>query len=123
MLECPFNIVPMWIYLYLHLGNIADAFIQSDLQQVHLSEERETIYRCRYIKDVHRNKCQALTVARLPIPHVQQWTIFKCKGVQLYIASMPHIILYQCKTISLILMLVCFNIVSLYQYWYKSCIT
>ena len=28
--------------LYLHLGHILDAFIQSDLQKVHLSEERET---------------------------------------------------------------------------------
>jgi hypothetical protein len=32
--------------LHLHLGHLADAFIQSDLQEVHFSEEIETtIYR------------------------------------------------------------------------------
>ena len=47
---------------HLHTGHLADACIQSDLQEVHLSEERETIiYRCRYSKEVHRTKCQALT--------------------------------------------------------------
>ena len=35
-------------------GHSADAFIQRDLILVHLSEERETIYGCRYSKDVHR---------------------------------------------------------------------
>ena len=34
------------------LWHLADAFIQNDLE--HLSEESETIYRCHYIKDVHR---------------------------------------------------------------------
>jgi hypothetical protein len=39
-----------------------------------LSEEGETIYRCRYSKDVHvhRTKCQALTIARLTHPSKQQ---------------------------------------------------
>ena len=47
----------------LHLGHLAD---QSDLQSVHFSEEGvTTIYRYRYSKDVHRIKCQALTIARL----------------------------------------------------------
>ena len=50
---------------WLHLGHSADTFIPSDLQQEHLSEESETIYRCRNVKDVHRNKCRALTIARL----------------------------------------------------------
>ena len=59
-------------YCDLHLGLLADAFIQSNLQLVHLSEEGETIYRCRYSKDVHRNKCKALTIARLPICCIQQ---------------------------------------------------
>ena len=57
--------IEKWVrqkYLHLHLGNLADAFIQSDLQKIHLSEEREkTIYCCRYSKD----KCQALTIVRL----------------------------------------------------------
>jgi hypothetical protein len=36
----------------LHLGHLADAFIQSNLQyvNVHLSEG-ETIYRCQYSKE------------------------------------------------------------------------
>ena len=34
-------------------------------QEVDLSEEIETIYFCRYSKDVHRNNCQALTIASL----------------------------------------------------------
>ena len=33
-----------------HLGHLADAFIESHYQQVDLSEEGATIYRCRYIK-------------------------------------------------------------------------
>ena len=61
-----FDFIYIILYLsYKHLGYLADAFIQSDLQYVHLSEERETIYRCRYSKDVHRTKCQALTIIRL----------------------------------------------------------
>ena len=51
--------------VHLHLGHLADAFIQSDLQE-HLSEEGETtLDLCRYSKDVHRTKCQALTIVRL----------------------------------------------------------
>ena len=51
-------------WLHLHLGH-SDAFIQSDLQSEHLSEERGTkIYRCRCRKDVHRTECQALTITR-----------------------------------------------------------
>ena len=34
----------MSLHLHLHSGHLADAFIQIDLQYVHLSEERETIY-------------------------------------------------------------------------------
>ena len=44
---------------------MTDAFSQSDSQQVHLSEERETINRCRYSKDVRRTICQALPIVRL----------------------------------------------------------
>ena len=40
--------------LHLHLGHLADTFNQSDLQQVQLSEEGETIYRCRYSKEDRR---------------------------------------------------------------------
>ena len=37
-------------------------FYPTELQSVHLSEERETTtHCCRYSKDVHRTKCQALT--------------------------------------------------------------
>ena len=44
---------------YIHI----DAFIHSDLQQAHLSEEGEmTIYHCGFREDVHRTKCQALTI-------------------------------------------------------------
>jgi hypothetical protein len=50
--------------VYLHLGHLADAFIQSDLQLVHFSEERETVGDCLYSKDVHITKCQALTIFR-----------------------------------------------------------
>ena len=49
--------------LHLHLGHLADAFIQSDLQQVH--EKSETIYCFRYNKNVHRTKCKAPTNTRL----------------------------------------------------------
>ena len=49
--------------IHLHLGHLTDAFIQSDLQKIHLSEERETIYRCWYSK--YRTKCPSLTIARL----------------------------------------------------------
>ena len=51
--------------LHLHLGHLSDAFIQSDLQIIHLSEEGETIHRCQYSKDVDRTKCKALPIARL----------------------------------------------------------
>ena len=54
---------------HLHSGHLADTFIRSDL---HLSEERDTIYRRRYSKDVHRTKCQALTIARLTHSRKQQ---------------------------------------------------
>ena len=48
---------------YMHLAN---AFIQNNLQQVHLSEEGETTtYRWWNSTDGHRTKCQALTIARL----------------------------------------------------------
>ena len=39
--------------------------IQSDLQFVHLSEEIETLYHCRYSKDVRRTEWQALTIATI----------------------------------------------------------
>ena len=49
----------------LHSGHLADSFILSDLQVMHLSEERETtIYRCWYSQDVHKANCQALTIVR-----------------------------------------------------------
>ena len=85
--------IEKWVrqkYSHLHLGNLADAFIQSDLQKIHLSEEREkTIYCCRYSKD----KCQALTIVRLThspytikITRIGHYTmlstIFKCQDVQ-----------------------------------------
>ena len=41
---------------------IEHVFIQSDLHEVHSSEEGERIYRCWYSKDVHKTKCQALTI-------------------------------------------------------------
>ena len=49
-------------HLHLHLGHLADAFIQSDFQQVDLSEEGEL---SRYSKDVHKTKCQAPAIFRL----------------------------------------------------------
>ena len=56
---------------------------------IHLSEERETIYRCWFSTDIHRNKCQALAIARLtPSPYTTKIaekrfytmpsSIFKC---------------------------------------------
>ena len=84
-----------WVFLLLHLhwGNSEDAFIQSDLQWVHLSEERETILFCRYSKDVHGTKCQPLTsdeftrsLYAIKIAsgrcYTMLSTIFKCKGIQ-----------------------------------------
>ena len=79
--------------LHLHLGRLADSSIQSNLQEVHLSEERETIYRCRYSKDVHGTKCQSPTIARLTQSlytaktarircYTTLSTIFKCEDVQ-----------------------------------------
>ena len=71
LLHCPpsveynFIFVLLLAYCDLLLRLLAAAFIQSDLQLVHLSEERETIYCYRYSKDAHRNKCKALTIARL----------------------------------------------------------
>ena len=51
--------------LHLHyIKHSANDFFPRRLT-VHLSEERETIYRCRFSKDFHRNKCQALTIIRL----------------------------------------------------------
>ena len=50
---------------FLHLRYLSDAFIQSDLQKVHLSEERETIYLCWYSRIAHRTKCQA-PVSEIP---------------------------------------------------------
>ena len=59
----------MWLHNHIkkiHLLKLTeDAFIQSDLQLVHLSKESERIYRCRYSKDVHGTKCKAPTTARL----------------------------------------------------------
>ena len=64
------------VTLHLHTGNLADAFIQNDL---HLSEERETIYLCRYSKDVHRTKCQALTTPSLTrSPYTTQIARIRC---------------------------------------------
>jgi hypothetical protein len=34
------------------------------VQQVHLSEENDTIYLCRYCQYVYRTKCKALTITR-----------------------------------------------------------
>ena len=60
-------------HLHLHLRHLANAFIQSELLLVHLSEERETtIYRRWYSKDVHRNKCQALELLGYPVTRTQQ---------------------------------------------------
>ena len=56
-------------HLHLHLGDYADDFTQSDLQEVHLLDEGETIYRSRYSKGVHRTRCKALGK---PIPRTQQ---------------------------------------------------
>ena len=39
--------------IYIHLGHLADTFIQSNLQLVHLSEEGETIYGHRYSSAKH----------------------------------------------------------------------
>ena len=76
-----------------HLRYLADTFIQSDLQQVDLSEERETtIYRCPYSKDVH-GTAQSLTIIRLnhcpyttKIARIRCYkihsTLFKCQDVQ-----------------------------------------
>jgi len=41
-------------HLHLHLGHLADAFIQSDLQRVHLLKERQ-----QYITVVHKDKNRA----------------------------------------------------------------
>ena len=60
---------------------------------MHFSEERETIYLCLYSKNVHRTKCQALTIAKLTHSpyttkiarkrcYIMLSTIFKCQGVQ-----------------------------------------
>ena len=62
--------------IHLHWGHLADTFIQSDFQ-LHFnlnynsstfSKKRETIHSCRYSKDAHRTKCQALTITRLTHP-------------------------------------------------------
>ena len=100
----------------LHLRHLADAFIQSNLQYVHLSEERETtIYCCRYSKDVHRTKCQAPTIARLihspyatKIARIRCYTmlstILKCKVIQHTISvdikcqDVQHQLNYCCKS-------------------------
>ena len=81
----------------LHLGRFCRRFIpkivDSSSDKVHLSEERETINRCRYSKDVHRYKCQALTITRLShslyktkIARIRCYTmlctIFKIQDVQ-----------------------------------------
>ena len=57
----------MHVYSRERSGRLADALTLSDTSdKVHLSEEGETtIYLCRYSKDVHRTKCQALTIVRL----------------------------------------------------------
>ena len=53
--------------LRLHLWQLEDSFIQSNLQQANHSEEGETTtYRySRYSGDDYKTKCQALTIARL----------------------------------------------------------
>ena len=48
-----------WHYI-LHLGHLADAFIRNDLQEEHLSEERETIYHSYYSKDIHNEHMQSI---------------------------------------------------------------
>ena len=61
-----------------------------------MSEERETeLYRRRYSKDIHRNMCQALTIAKLThttnIARIRGYTmlsaIFKCHDEQHKIGS------------------------------------
>ena len=67
----------------LHLGHLADSSTKVTHNKVHLSEEGETIHRCRYCKDVQRTKFQALTIVRLthsPIPLIS--TIFNCQDVK-----------------------------------------
>ena len=54
-------------------------FNPSDLQRVDLPEEGETIYRCRYDKDVDRTKCKTLTISRLThSPYITKITYNKC---------------------------------------------
>ena len=63
-LNCPLS----GYKLHLHSGPlVADTFIQSDLQSVHLSEKKRNNISLLvgYSKDIHRNKCQAFTIARL----------------------------------------------------------
>ena len=50
--------------LRLHLGHLADVFIQNYLQKVHLSEERERIISLGSVRML-MEKCQALTIVRL----------------------------------------------------------
>ena len=52
--------------LHLHLGHLADTFMKSHLQYVHLSEEREAIYGCQYSNNAHRIRYQAFTIVMLP---------------------------------------------------------
>ena len=74
-----------------HFGHLADAFILIDIKWV--VRRKTTIYRWRYRKDAHRNKCQAITIARLThslyttkIARIRCYmmlsTIFKCQDVQ-----------------------------------------
>ena len=82
------------IHLNLHPGRLVDTSIQSQLQEVYFSGERETtVYLCHYSKDVHRTKCQALSITRLThspyiteIARIRRYTmlstIFKCQDVQ-----------------------------------------
>ena len=80
-------------YVYIVSVNMLNVLLNPPLTTADLSEESETtIYRCWYSKDVHRTKCQALTVARLTHSpyttklarirgHMMLSTILKCKSV------------------------------------------
>ena len=53
--------------LHLHLGHLADALSKVTYNK-YICQKKEAIYRFQYSKDVHRNRCQAFTIVRLPIP-------------------------------------------------------
>ena len=53
------NIYSRSSHIHFHLGHLADAFIQSDLQELNLTEEGETTIYCgRFSKDVRRTNAK-----------------------------------------------------------------